>query len=222
MTNNIFEKLLAQLNTKPKTAKQEQIVEAAIQLFAAKGYANTSTAEIARVAGVSEGTIFKHYGTKERLLFSVIAPFIRELFPQLAREVVEETFTEDTRSLEQFLRTLIKNRIQFITENRELFQVFVKELMYREEFRKKLFPFAMEYVPKTFKHIVDRFKESGELRDDIPSETIILNVLTFLSGFLITRIILRGSDTISEKEMEEAVQFIMEGIRNSHKPEANE
>src|SRR5690349_15181162 len=105
MTNNIFEKLLAQLNTKPKTAKQEQIVEAAIQLFAAKGYANTSTAEIARVAGVSEGTIFKHYGTKERLLFSVIAPFIRELFPQLAREAVEETFTEDTRSLEQFLRT---------------------------------------------------------------------------------------------------------------------
>ena len=213
MSMNIFEKLLEQINSKPKTEKQQKVLETAIRLFAEKGYANTSTAEIAKLAGVSEGTIFKHYGTKERLLLSIIAPFLRELFPQIAQEVVDEIFTEETETLEEFLRSLIKNRIQFITENRELFQVFMKELMYRDEFRHELFPYAMEYVPQKFKHVIERFKENGELRD-LPSDVILLNVLTFMSGFLITRFILREDFTVTDEEIEHAVQFLMKGIGN--------
>ncbi|MDP4107839.1 MAG: helix-turn-helix domain-containing protein, partial [Bacillota bacterium] len=43
------------------TEKQQKIVETAIQMFADKGYASTSTAEIAKAAGVAEGTIFRHF-----------------------------------------------------------------------------------------------------------------------------------------------------------------
>ena len=55
MYNTLFESILEQWATKKKTKKQLAIVEAAIKLFAEKGYANTSTAEIAKVAEVSEG-----------------------------------------------------------------------------------------------------------------------------------------------------------------------
>ena len=48
MSNSLFESIIEEGDTKKKTKKQEAIVEAAIKLFAEKGYANTSTAEIAK------------------------------------------------------------------------------------------------------------------------------------------------------------------------------
>ena len=108
MYNTLFESILGQWATKKKTKKQLAIVEAAIKLFAEKGYANTSTAEIAKVAEVSEGTIFKHYRTKDHLLLSVILPFIKENFPTLAQEVLKETLTEQTRTFEEFLKGFLE------------------------------------------------------------------------------------------------------------------
>ena len=213
MTNTIFDAILTQTKTKQKTEKQQKIIETAIQLFAEKGYANTSTAEIARVAGVSEGTIFKHYGTKDRLLLSVILPFVSELFPQMVQELVKETFSENTKTFEQFLRSLIKNRVQFITENKEIFQVVIKEFVYKDELRKELLPYAMAHVPPIFKHVVDGFKESGELID-LPVEKIMKNSLTFLGGFFVSRFLLIDNFTVSEEEIEDAVQFVMNGLRN--------
>ena len=40
------------------TEKQRRILEAAVEVFAERGFAGTPTAEIAKRAGVAEGTIF--------------------------------------------------------------------------------------------------------------------------------------------------------------------
>ena len=50
------------LENKTMTAKRKKILETSIDLFAKNGYSNTSTSEIAKIAGVAEGTIFKHFG----------------------------------------------------------------------------------------------------------------------------------------------------------------
>jgi AcrR family transcriptional regulator len=213
MANTIFDAILTQSNTKQKTEKQQKIVETAIRLFAEKGYANTSTAEIARTSGVSEGTIFKHYGTKDKLLLSVILPFVSELFPQMAQELVKETFSENTTTFEQFLRSLIKNRVHFVTENKEIFQVVIKEFVYKDELRKELLPYAMAHVPPIFKHVVEQFKDRGELMD-LPAERIIKNLLTFLGGFFVSRFLLADNYIVSEEEIEDAIQFVMNGLRN--------
>jgi len=48
--------------------KKDAIVEAATRLFAAKGFNETSTAEVAREAGVAQGTLFYHFKTKEGIM----------------------------------------------------------------------------------------------------------------------------------------------------------
>lgn len=48
--------------------RKQSIIRAAEQLFSEHGFENTSTQMIAHEAGVSEGLIFKHFGTKKRLL----------------------------------------------------------------------------------------------------------------------------------------------------------
>ncbi|TNE68893.1 TetR/AcrR family transcriptional regulator [bacterium] len=54
------------------TEKKEQILDAALKLFAEQGYASTSTAKIAKAAGVSEGLIFRHFENKEGLLRAIM------------------------------------------------------------------------------------------------------------------------------------------------------
>lgn len=55
---------------------RELLVKAARSTFAARGYARTSTREIAEAAGVSEALLFRHFGTKAQLFeLAVLRPF---------------------------------------------------------------------------------------------------------------------------------------------------
>jgi AcrR family transcriptional regulator len=51
------------LENKEKTRKA--ILRAALQLFAEKGFYQTTTKAIARKAGIAEGTLFNYFETKE-------------------------------------------------------------------------------------------------------------------------------------------------------------
>lgn len=54
------------------TEKQEKILAAALDLFAKEGYKSTSTSKVAKLAGVSEGLIFRHFTNKEGLLEAIL------------------------------------------------------------------------------------------------------------------------------------------------------
>lgn len=54
------------------TEKKETILQTALQLFADQGYENTPTSQIAKVAGVSEGLIFRHFENKEGLFKAIL------------------------------------------------------------------------------------------------------------------------------------------------------
>jgi AcrR family transcriptional regulator len=49
----------------PLPGSQQRILDAAVEAFAEQGYSGTATSEIARRAGVAEGTIFRYYPTKK-------------------------------------------------------------------------------------------------------------------------------------------------------------
>ncbi|MBI3989329.1 MAG: TetR/AcrR family transcriptional regulator [candidate division NC10 bacterium] len=56
----------------PAQERRRQIVEAAADLFARKGFRGTTTREIAEAVGVSEAMIFKYFPTKEELYSAII------------------------------------------------------------------------------------------------------------------------------------------------------
>jgi len=59
--------------------KRARLLEAARSLFAARGYAATTTAQLARKAGVAEGTVFHHFPSKRALLEAVASEYGRGL-----------------------------------------------------------------------------------------------------------------------------------------------
>src|SRR6202140_4581360 len=56
-----------------------RIVEAAVQLFSRQGFAASSTHEIARLAGVSEVTVFRHFPRKRDLFWAATESRLRRL-----------------------------------------------------------------------------------------------------------------------------------------------
>jgi TetR/AcrR family transcriptional regulator len=56
----------------PGADRRRQLIEAAMDLFSRKGFAGTTTKEIALAAGVSEAIIFRHFKTKRELYTAII------------------------------------------------------------------------------------------------------------------------------------------------------
>jgi len=62
-----------------RTGTANRIVEAAVQLFSRQGFAASSTHEIARLAGVSEVTVFRHFPRKRDLFWAATESRLRRL-----------------------------------------------------------------------------------------------------------------------------------------------
>ncbi|QTH43267.1 TetR/AcrR family transcriptional regulator [Cohnella sp. LGH] len=210
-TRNLFNEILA-VKSAQRTEKQQRIVEAAIRLFAEKGYSNTSTAEIAKAADVSEASIFKQYGTKDKLLLSLVVPYIKEMFPYEADETMNQVFSGAYSDFEAFLRALLKNRIAFITENRDIFLVLIKEIIYKEELKNELFPYIAEVAATRLTKIVELFQERDELAD-MPTRSILKLLFTVIGGFVASRFVLLNRESIEDEEVEDVVRMVLDGIR---------
>lgn len=103
--------------------RKEQILEAAKQVFLAKGFSQASTVEIAEKAGVSQGTIFHYYPTKYDLCIALVNQYLSiesmanelsilpdEDLPTRLRRVLTERITIGFRNLDFML--LILSEIQ--------------------------------------------------------------------------------------------------------------
>ena len=65
------------------------IREAAIELFAKQGFQATPTAKVAQLAGVSEGTVFYHFQTKEGILVSLFEEIVQQFIGNM-RQVLDQ------------------------------------------------------------------------------------------------------------------------------------
>jgi TetR/AcrR family transcriptional regulator len=82
-----------------KEARPGELLDAALALFVEKGFAATKAEEVAARAGVSKGTLFLYFESKEDLFKAVIRKNITHLFPTW-----NEAFTQFTGSSADMLR----------------------------------------------------------------------------------------------------------------------
>jgi len=59
-------------------SKKEKILAAATELFARQGFNETATSEVAKKAGVAQGTVFHHFKSKENLLVAICDELVME------------------------------------------------------------------------------------------------------------------------------------------------
>ncbi len=133
-----------QLLTK-MTMRQRRILAAAIDVFAADGYANTSTKLIAAKAGVAEGNIFAKFKNKAGLLDAILEPVMTAVIPSVFTTFVEVNFTKAYATLEAFIKPLVQDRIVFVRANPKVLKILVSEVAYSQARRDQL----LSHIPNS-------------------------------------------------------------------------
>jgi AcrR family transcriptional regulator len=110
-------------------ARCTQLLEAAATVFAEKGFHRATTREIASVAGVSEGTIYNYFDSKEGLLIGIMAR-LAEL--ESLDEELMEALHGDVRD---FFIAMFRHRMGRIQQGQEMLQAVLPEVMVNPELR---------------------------------------------------------------------------------------
>jgi len=103
------------------TARSRAILSTASRLFAAKGYSNATTAEIAREAGVAEGTIYHHFGSKDGIFLTL---FDETMSGYLAG--IEELLAA-TSGGSDALAALVRFHFRYVSGRREQYLILLRD-----------------------------------------------------------------------------------------------
>jgi TetR/AcrR family fatty acid metabolism transcriptional regulator len=108
--------------------KPQQIIQAAVRVFARKGYYNSRVADIAREAGIAAGTIYLYFKTKDDILVTLFREKMAEFVEALRKAIAGEP---DAASK---VRRLVSLHFRMLEENPDLAEVVQVELRQGHKF----------------------------------------------------------------------------------------
>jgi TetR/AcrR family transcriptional regulator, fatty acid metabolism regulator protein len=108
--------------------KPQQIIDAAIRVFARKGYFNSRVSDIAREAGIAAGTIYLYFETKEQILVTLFREKMAEFVSALWRAIAAEPDAVAK------VRRLVQLHFEMLERNPELAEVVQVELRQGQKF----------------------------------------------------------------------------------------
>lgn len=133
--------------------RQRQILEAAVEVFSKNGFAQTQVDEIANLAGLGKGTVYRYFKDKEGLFLSVVDRGLENL-----RAVVLEAMAKERRLIEK-IKKAIEAYLEFFEKQPGLNKIFAQG---QSEFQKKL---RKRYLQSYFEHINEIGKVFKEAQD---------------------------------------------------------
>lgn len=146
--------------------KREAILRAAIRVFAHNGYFNSKVADIAREAGVADGTVYLYFKNKEDILHSV---FHRSVDNAIAEARTQLSSLEDPR---EKLRQIAHLHLERLGADRELAIVFQVELRgstkFMEEFSAAGFAEYLQLIRTTF----EEGQNAGVFRKELNAKIV--------------------------------------------------
>jgi TetR/AcrR family transcriptional regulator, fatty acid metabolism regulator protein len=150
----------------PREERMAAIMEAARAVFCEHGYANASTAEIARKAGVVEGALYRYFPSKKDLLIKVVEDFYERVFSDYEQQL------KGVRGVWNSLRFMIWKHLSVIHANPVMCGLIFNELRATAEYRNtSVFELNRKYTQLTLA-IVKSGIASGELRADVPLQIV--------------------------------------------------
>ena len=117
---------------------RERILAAAWQLFETQGYQETSTRQIARQAGVADGTVFSHFETK----LAILREGVMNQLERLSQQGVNQPSQNMCELAMQFARTYYGYYFSNVNLSRALLKEVVWDMDYYQSFNQAIFDTA--------------------------------------------------------------------------------
>lgn len=195
----------------PSSARA-RITQAALELFAEYSYEAATTKAIARRAGVTERTLFKHFPSKEQLFARTVFPAVLQAIAPITVQPAVQLLDSYEGDMEATLRALVADRIAYAMKHPALIMMVARELLLRPAFRTAVATFFNQHGWPHVEEFVVRAQESGQIRD-LPAEVVLRAIAGQLSTYIVTRILFAPDGSWDDPvEVERIVGLIMQGI----------
>jgi len=140
-------------------ARRNQILDAAAKVFAAKGFHPTTIHDIAKAAGIADGTIYNYFENKTALLFGLL-----DLLTTNARQEASQ-LDLDTTDLRTFLSAYLRVALMALrADNFGLFRVIAAEIMVNAELRAEYFRRFQEPTLQAAAPLFERWIGQGVIK----------------------------------------------------------
>src|SRR2546429_6313907 len=144
-------------------ARRTQILDAAAAVFAEKGFHRATIKDIARVAGIADGTIYTYFASKTDVLLGILNRLNESTERQQHFVLGNE---QDARA---FFTSYVRQRMSLLWPNAEVFQAVLPEMLVNAELRELYYE---QVLAPTFKIAENYFlaqSKQGQLRKiDVP------------------------------------------------------
>ncbi|AVH71464.1 TetR/AcrR family transcriptional regulator [Nostoc sp. 'Lobaria pulmonaria (5183) cyanobiont'] len=189
------------------TLTRTRLIEAALQVFASLGVQGATTREIARVAGVNEVTLFRHFASKEQLLGAVMKNALALQTEALAHS---EAWTQDLKiDLKQYAdlyNTMLETQ-------EDLIRTFIGEAKRHPEAAKQVIQEAAKPLAKKLVAYLQSSQKRGTVRADLdPFPVVDMFTGMLLAGMLCRSAKFNQGSYSCEDYIETCVDIFVRGI----------
>lgn len=190
-----------QVSRLPRERRIAEIMDAGLAIFRRKGYDDTMMSEIAELAGVVEGTIYRYFENKRDLLVKIVERWYEGLLAEEDRQLAGISGTWNR------LRYMIRRHLVSIRDEPALSRLVFMELRPDPRYRStRLFQLNRDYTQRII-DVIQQASAAGELRADLPlaliRDLIFGGMEHYTWGFL------RGEKPLQVEEAADAIAEIL-------------
>lgn len=182
---------------------EQAILEAAEKLFLEKGFASTSTTQIAREVGCNQALVHYYYRTKENLFNTIFETKFKMLFEHIFRAQV----FDENLSFADKLKRVVQSHFDMLIENPKVPLLVVNELSRMPENLKHLRD-KLQNIPSQmliqFSRELNAEIEAGRARK-VEVMDIVLTLVTLNAGFFMMLPMARGIMQLDEDQVKQLI-----------------
>jgi len=191
-----------------KAIRRESIIQAAIEVFSKKGFHASGISEIARRAGVADGTIYQYFKNKEDLIFSIPVEKTKEF-----RSKVELHLEGITGALYR-LRKFVWYFLYFFKTNPEYGRLLMLEMRVSKSFVKtETYDFLKQSVSSVLDIIAEGQKE-GVIRTDV-NIYLLRHLILGILEHMVSRWLLKDTKYDLLEHHQDVSRLLIEGLKAS-------
>ncbi len=146
---------------KRNTEKYQQILEAAVIVFAEQGFLQSTVAQVAKRAGVADGTIYLYFKNKDDILIQIYDYKTKEVFKQF-REAVDAG-----KSAEQKLRNLVRTHLEEFQKDINMAIVYQAETHQHRRLAQDVIREMSKWYRDIITEVVELGQEEGSMRRNL-------------------------------------------------------
>ncbi|MCB7068456.1 TetR/AcrR family transcriptional regulator [Caldibacillus sp. 210928-DFI.2.22] len=151
---------------------KEKIIEKAIELFEKKGFSTTSIQDIVDELGVTKGSFYYHFSSKEQLLMDIYNEYITNLLDRQTKIIANKTLSPKEQLIE-IIRLLIDDLI----ENGPRARIYFREMRHLSENHINTIKKIRKQFRKNIEMVIRTGEEQGVFRNQLPADILAFALL---------------------------------------------